>query len=107
MKTIIKKQKELDEAKIELIAWLNDECPSCFPPLEPFNTSDLSHDFAEKLRERLDNISIIKGQILEAEQENPFKDVYVDKSDPVRKKLNITKNGITRQYFKSSKNGMG
>jgi len=57
--------EKLNEAKMELIAWLNDECPACFPPLEPYTTADLSHDFAEKLRERLDNIIILKGQLYE------------------------------------------
>jgi DNA-binding TFAR19-related protein (PDSD5 family) len=57
---------KLENAKNELIAWLNDECPACFPPLEPYITSDLSHDFAEKLRERLDNIVILRGKIAES-----------------------------------------
>ena len=60
------KTKELENAKNELIAWLNDECPSCFPPLEPYTTADLSHDFADKLRERLDNIIILRGKMAES-----------------------------------------
>ena len=60
---------ELENAKMELIAWLNDECPSCFPPMEPCITADLSHDFAEKLRERLDNIIILKGELAALESD--------------------------------------
>ena len=40
----------------ELIEWLNDECPAVSPPLEPYTTADLSHDFAEKLRTKLDDL---------------------------------------------------
>jgi hypothetical protein len=59
---------ELENAKIELITWLNDECPKVFAPLESYTTDDLSHDFAEKLRERLDNIIILKGRIAENQE---------------------------------------
>ena len=40
----------------ELIEWLNDECPAVSPPLEPYTTADLSHDFAEILRSKLDDL---------------------------------------------------
>ena len=40
----------------ELIEWLNDECPTVSPPLEPYTTADLSHDFAEILRSRLNDL---------------------------------------------------
>jgi hypothetical protein len=59
-------EKQLADAKNELIAWLNDECPSCFPPLEPYTTADLSHGFAEGLRQRLDGIIILRGKLSEA-----------------------------------------
>lgn len=76
---IEEKQKEIRDAKIELIAWLNDECPPCFPPLESYTMADLSHDFAEKLRERLDNIIILKDQLSELvalESESEEKELY-------------------------------
>ena len=40
----------------ELIEWLNDECPAVSPPLEPYTTADLSHDFAEILRSKLNDL---------------------------------------------------
>ena len=40
----------------ELIDWLDNECPAVCPPLEPYTTADLSHDFAEKLRTKLDDL---------------------------------------------------
>jgi len=40
----------------ELIEWLDYECPNVEPPFEPYETADLIHDFAEKLREKLNNI---------------------------------------------------
>ena len=39
-----------------LIDWLDNECPKITPPLEPYTTADLSHDFAEKLRSKLDDL---------------------------------------------------
>ena len=47
---------EQTEKYKELIEWLNDECPAVSPPLEPYTTADLSHDFAEKLRTKLDDL---------------------------------------------------
>jgi hypothetical protein len=44
------------EALEELVEWLDSECPKVVPPLEPYTTADLSHDFAEKLRTRLDEL---------------------------------------------------
>ena len=57
------KEKELIDLKNELVACLNDECPKCFPPLEPYTTADLSHSFAESLRIRLDEITIKRGEL--------------------------------------------
>jgi hypothetical protein len=45
------------EKIVELIEWLNSECPNVTPPLEPYTTADLSHDFAEKLRDKLNDLS--------------------------------------------------
>ena len=45
----------------ELIEWLNDECPAVSPPLEPYTTADLSHDFAEILRSKLDDLKTELG----------------------------------------------
>lgn len=45
----------------ELIEWLNDECPTVSPPLEPYTTADLSHDFAEILRSKLDDLKTELG----------------------------------------------
>ena len=63
------KTEKLENAKIELIAWLNDECPKWFPPLKTYITADLSHDFAEILRKKLDNIIILKGRQAEKTDE--------------------------------------
>ena len=83
MKAIIEKQKELHNAKNELIAWLNDECPLCLPPLEPYTTFDLSHDFADLLRSRLNNITILRGQLselapLETDEKDELKKILYD-----------------------------
>jgi hypothetical protein len=48
--------QEKIEALEELVEWLDSECPKVAPPLEPYTTADFSHDFAEKLRTRLDDI---------------------------------------------------
>lgn len=47
---------EQTEKYRELIEWLSDECPTVCPPLEPYTTADLSHDFAEILRTKLDDL---------------------------------------------------
>jgi hypothetical protein len=49
------KDKLIEKYK-ELVDWLDSECPTCLPPLEPFTTFDLSHNFAENLRDRLDEL---------------------------------------------------
>jgi hypothetical protein len=59
--------KQIDGKKDELIAWLNEECPGCFPPLEPYTTFDLSHDFCDLLRNRLDDIFYLESQLAEIE----------------------------------------
>ena len=75
-------QEKLNEAKNELIAWLNDECPKCFPPLEPYTTFDLTHDFCNGLRNRLDNIIILKGELYESsELKSRLKDESWDKCE--------------------------
>lgn len=52
---------EQTEKYKELIEWLNDECPAVLPPLEPYTTADLSHDFAEILRSKLDDLKTELG----------------------------------------------
>jgi len=52
--------KQIEKYK-ELIDWLNDECPAVSPPLEPYTTADLSHDFAEILRSKLDDLKTELG----------------------------------------------
>jgi len=53
---ILALESEQTEKYKELIEWLNDECPAVCPPLEPYTTADLSHDFAEILRSKLDDL---------------------------------------------------
>ena len=53
---ILALESEQTEKYKELIEWLNDECPAVSPPLEPYTTADLSHDFAEILRSKLDDL---------------------------------------------------
>ena len=45
-----------------LINWLDEECPNVAPPLEPYSTLDLSHDFAGILRSKLDKILATQPQ---------------------------------------------
>jgi hypothetical protein len=98
---------KLNDLKNELIAWLNDECPACFPPLTPYTTADLSHGFTEGLRIRLDEITICRGRILEqtevAMEETYKKELQVkigkildenlqlDMPRPVRAKMNVVR----------------
>jgi len=63
--------EKLSDLKNELIAWLNDECPKTFPPLEPYTTADLSHDFADLLRIRLDEITITRGELAALKEAQP------------------------------------
>jgi len=58
---------ELKEAHRELIKWLNTECPAVALPLEPYTTADLSHNFCEGLRNRLDNISALESEQQESQ----------------------------------------
>jgi hypothetical protein len=51
------------EKIVDLIEWLNSECPNVAPPLEPYTTADLSHDFAEKLRDKLNELSELKSKL--------------------------------------------
>jgi len=53
---ILTLESEQIEKYKELIDWLDNECPKITPPLEPYTTADLSHDFAEKLRSKLDDL---------------------------------------------------
>lgn len=50
----------LYEQMIELVNWLNEQCPSVATPLEPYDNSDLSHNFTELLRIRLDEIDRLR-----------------------------------------------
>ena len=62
-KEIDKLYQEKIEALEELVEWLDSECP------KGTETADLSHNFAEHLRERLDNLSLpslTKERIIEA-----------------------------------------
>lgn len=52
--------KTLKDLTAELIIWLDSECPAVAPPLEPYDNSDLSHNFCELLRIRLDEIFRVK-----------------------------------------------
>ena len=52
---------EQTEKYKELIDWLDNECPAVCPPLEPYTTADLSHDFAEILRSKLDDLKTELG----------------------------------------------
>lgn len=58
----------LKDLTAELIIWLDSECPAVAPPLEPYDNSDLSHNFCELLRIRLDEINRLRSQV---EQEPP------------------------------------
>lgn len=53
-------EQQLKDQLFELINWLEKECPSVAPPLEPYDNSDLSHNFTELLRIRLDEIYILR-----------------------------------------------
>jgi len=57
------KRDELIKAQDELIEWLDQECPSVAPPLEPYTNYDLTHDFCDSLRMRLDKIEQLKKEI--------------------------------------------
>jgi len=57
------KRDELIEAQDELIEWLNQECPLVAPPLEPYTNYDLTHNFCDGLRIRLDKIEQLKSEI--------------------------------------------
>ena len=55
--------KTLKDLTAELIIWLDSECPAVAPPLEPYDNSDLSHNFCELLRIRLDEINRLRSQV--------------------------------------------
>lgn len=55
---------ELFEQLTSLATWLDNECPAVVPPLEPYDNSDLSHDFTSQLRERLDEIKKLREKVL-------------------------------------------
>jgi len=52
-----------------LINWLDEECPNVAPPLEPYSTLDLSHDFAGILRSKLDKILATPPQEQESKEQ--------------------------------------
>lgn len=54
---------ELFEHLTSLATWLDNECPAVMPPLEPYDNSDLSHDFTSQLRSRLDEIKKLRGKV--------------------------------------------
>ena len=56
------KKDKLIEAYRELRNWLDSECPAIAPPLELYDTSDLSHNFCELLRIRLDEIAKLESE---------------------------------------------
>jgi len=57
------KRDKLTKVQEELIEWLDQECPSVAPPLEPYTNYDLTHDFCDGLRIRLDKIEQLKKQL--------------------------------------------
>lgn len=65
-----------EEIMDELIQWLNSECPSVAPPLEPYDNSDLSHNFCECLRIKLDAIKSLTSQIEGEKQNNKSSDYW-------------------------------
>jgi hypothetical protein len=54
---------ELFNELVSLATWLDNECPSVAPPLEPYDNSDLSHNFCKRLRERIDRIKELKNKV--------------------------------------------
>ena len=58
-----RQRDELIKAQDELIEWLDQECPSVAPPLEPYTNYDLTHDFCDGLRIRLDKKEQLKKQL--------------------------------------------
>jgi len=63
MKTT-KTERYLIEQYRELVNWLDTECPKVVPPLEPYTTADLSSNFVELLRIRLDEIDLIRTKLI-------------------------------------------
>jgi hypothetical protein len=55
---------ELFDELLALETWLDNECPAVAPPLEPYDNSDLSHNFTSDLRSRLDRIKELKSKVL-------------------------------------------
>ena len=54
---------ELFDELLALATWLDNECPAVAPPLEPYDNSDLSHNFTSHLRSRLDRIKELKSKV--------------------------------------------
>jgi hypothetical protein len=61
-------ERQLIEKLEELVGWLNQECPSVAPPLEPYRNYDLTHTFCESLRFRLDSLAALKQQVGQEEK---------------------------------------
>jgi hypothetical protein len=62
---------ELFDELVELATWLDNECPTVAPPLEPYDTGDLSLSFCENLRSRLDRIKELKSKVqIESHNQN-------------------------------------
>lgn len=54
---------QLFDSLLSLATWLDNECPAVAPPLEPYDNSDLSHNFTSHLRSRLDKIKELKNKV--------------------------------------------
>lgn len=61
-------ERKLIEKQKELVEWLNQECPSVAPPLEPYTNYDLTHTFCDSLRLRLDKIASIKFELAKEQE---------------------------------------
>jgi len=55
---------ELFNQLLELTTWLDNECPTVAPPLDPYDNSDLSQDFTSQLRSRLNEIKKLRERVI-------------------------------------------
>jgi hypothetical protein len=67
-------ERKLIEKQKELIEWLNQECPSVAPPLEPYTIYDLTHTFCESLRFRLDEIASLESKLAKEQMKEDLPD---------------------------------
>ena len=63
-KVMEKTLTELFNQLLELTTWLDGECPSVAPPLDPYDNSDLSHNFTSQLRDRLNEIKKLRERVI-------------------------------------------